>query len=136
MISVAGMTVRIIAGRVEHGDRRSALVVIPTTESYAGGLRPHSSLGARVRGRGALLSSRRMGRQPAGDRGTSGMRGRRALPSRVRKRVTREQIEQALERLVTAGPADRDDDGNYVVRTAGSEAWLRLSLREPDVRDG
>lgn len=32
MISVAGMTVRIIAGRVEYGDRRSALVVIPTTE--------------------------------------------------------------------------------------------------------
>lgn len=32
LVSIAGMDVRIIAGRVEQGERRSALVVIPTTE--------------------------------------------------------------------------------------------------------
>jgi hypothetical protein len=32
VILVEGMEVRIIAGRVEDGDRRSALVIIPTTE--------------------------------------------------------------------------------------------------------
>jgi hypothetical protein len=32
LVSVAGMDVRIIAGRVEQGERRSALIVIPTTE--------------------------------------------------------------------------------------------------------
>jgi hypothetical protein len=55
---------------------------------------------------------------------------RRVLPRRVRKKVTKEQIEQALERLVAAGVADRED-GEYVVRAASGEAWLRLSLREP-----
>lgn len=32
LVSIAGMDVRIIAGRVEEGDRHSPLVVIPTTE--------------------------------------------------------------------------------------------------------
>ena len=74
--------------------------------------------------------------QQLADAPIAAKQARRALPSRVRKRVTKDQIEQALERLVTAGLADREDDGNYVVRAAGSEAWLRLSLREPGVRDG
>jgi hypothetical protein len=58
----------------------------------------------------------------------SAKQARRALPRRMRKTVTTDEIEQALDRLVAAGIADREGDGEYVVRGDGSEAWLRVSL--------
>jgi hypothetical protein len=53
---------------------------------------------------------------------------RRALPSRMRKRASKEQVKDAMERLVRAGFADRDDGGDYVLRAPNGEAWIRLSL--------
>ena len=53
---------------------------------------------------------------------------RRVLPHRMRKAVSTDDIEQALDRLVAAGIADREDDGDYLIRGSGSEAWVRISL--------
>jgi hypothetical protein len=53
---------------------------------------------------------------------------RKALPRRVRDHVTREEVEDALARLVAAGVADRAGPSEYVVRGAGDDAWIRVSL--------
>ena len=55
-------------------------------------------------------------------------RARKALPHRVRDRVTREEVQEALEQLVAAGVADRHGTSEYVVRGAGDDAWLRVTL--------
>ena len=54
---------------------------------------------------------------------------RRALPKSRRCEVSRDEIADALDRLVAAGLADYHDPDQWVVRAQGSEAWLRLSLR-------
>jgi hypothetical protein len=54
---------------------------------------------------------------------------RKALPGRLRQDVSEDQIADALDRLVGAGLADREGAGVYVVRAAGGEAWIRISLR-------
>lgn len=54
---------------------------------------------------------------------------RKALPRRLRQDVSEDQIADALDRLVGAGLADREGPGVYVVRAAGGEAWIRISLR-------
>lgn len=53
---------------------------------------------------------------------------RNSLPRSVRDRVTTEDVRDALDRLVLAGIADRGPGDEYVVRSAGDEAWLRVSL--------
>jgi hypothetical protein len=55
-------------------------------------------------------------------------RARKALPRRARDQVTREDVEDALEHLVQAGVADREGDSDYVIRGAGDDAWIRVSL--------
>jgi hypothetical protein len=58
---------------------------------------------------------------------------RRVLSRSMRERITREQVADALERLVVAGLADRTSTKEYVMRAQGSEAWIRISLgRERD----
>ena len=42
--------------------------------------------------------------------------------------MSRDQVADALDRLVEAGLADRDGDEEWVLRAKGSEAWIRLSL--------
>jgi hypothetical protein len=54
---------------------------------------------------------------------------RRALPKKQRRKVDRDQVAEALDRLVDAGLADRHGDEEWVLRARGSEAWIRLSLR-------
>ena len=54
---------------------------------------------------------------------------RKALPRRLRQDVSEEQIADALDKLVAAGLADHDGEGSYVIRAAGGEAWMRISLR-------
>lgn len=56
-------------------------------------------------------------------------RARRSLPKSRRREVSRDEIAEALDRLVDAGLADRHDDNQWVLRAKGSEAWIRLSLR-------
>jgi len=73
----------------------------------------------------------RMRDQSLTDLPVSSKQARRALPRRVRDRTTREQIHDALERLVAAGVADRAPGGEYIVRAAGREAWIRVSLGDP-----
>jgi hypothetical protein len=46
--------------------------------------------------------------------------------------VTRDEVADALDRLVAAGLADRHGEDEWVLRAQGSEAWMRLSLRESD----
>lgn len=87
----------------------------------------------RVRADERLLVERVRDRQLA-DVPITAKQARRALPHRVRKTVSKDEIEQVLERLVAAGLADREDDGEYVVRGEGSEAWLRVSLGGFDKR--
>lgn len=53
---------------------------------------------------------------------------RRALPKRLREQVSKREIADALDRLVDAGLADREGPDMYVVRAAGGEAWIRISL--------
>lgn len=61
-------------------------------------------------------------------------RARRALGKGRRREVTRDEVADALDRLVAAGLADRHSEDEWVLRAQGSEAWMRLSLRgsEPD----
>jgi hypothetical protein len=59
-------------------------------------------------------------------------RARRALPKKRRHKVDRDQVAEALDKLVAAGLADRQGDDEWVLRAKGSEAWLRLSLRSGD----
>ena len=56
---------------------------------------------------------------------------RRALPRRLRQEVSDDEVAAALDKLVAAGLADRDGPDSYVVRAAGGEAWMRISLRAP-----
>jgi hypothetical protein len=56
-------------------------------------------------------------------------RARRALPKGRRRDVSRDEVADALDRLVDAGLADRHGDDEWVLRARGSEAWIRLSLR-------
>ena len=56
-------------------------------------------------------------------------RARRALPKGSRRKVDRDQVAEALDRLVAAGLADRHGEDEWVLRAQGSEAWVRLSLR-------
>jgi hypothetical protein len=51
---------------------------------------------------------------------------RRALPKQRRRDVSKTEIASALDRLVAAGLADREGDGEWVVRAHGHEAWFRL----------
>lgn len=53
---------------------------------------------------------------------------REILPRRLRKQATRERVADALDRLVAAGIADRAGSDEYILRAAGSEAWIRISL--------
>lgn len=53
---------------------------------------------------------------------------RDVLPRRLRSKVTREDVTDALERLVAAGFADRAGEDEYFLRGEGSEAWLRITL--------
>ena len=55
-------------------------------------------------------------------------RARNTLPRRLRQQVTEDQVADALDRLVAAGLADRDGTDEYVLRAAGGEAWIRISL--------
>lgn len=55
-------------------------------------------------------------------------KARKALPRDVREDVSKNDVLDALERLVSAGIADRDGE-EYVVRSADKEAWIRVSLR-------
>jgi hypothetical protein len=55
-------------------------------------------------------------------------KARKALPRHVRERVTHDDVRTALERLVSAGIADRDGD-EYIVRSTDRQAWIRISLR-------
>ena len=55
-------------------------------------------------------------------------RARKALPRRLRQDISEDQVADALNRLVAAGLADRDGAVDYVVRAAGGEAWIRISL--------
>jgi len=59
----------------------------------------------------------------------SAARARRELPKARRRDVSRDDIADALDRLVEAGLADRQGDDEWVLRARGSEAWIRLSLR-------
>lgn len=59
-------------------------------------------------------------------------RARRALGKGRRRDVTRDEVADALDRLVAAGLADRHGEDEWVLRAQGSEAWMRLSLRESD----
>lgn len=56
-------------------------------------------------------------------------RARRALPKDRRRKVDRDQIADALDKLVDAGLADRHGENEWVLRARGSEAWIRLSMR-------
>lgn len=56
---------------------------------------------------------------------------RRALPKSTRTEVSRDQVADALDRLVAAGLADREGE-EWVVRAKGSEAWIRLRWRGGD----
>lgn len=60
--------------------------------------------------------------------------GRSALPKERRRRVSRSEIAEALERLVAAGLADREGDDRWVLRAQGSEAWFRISLPRDEER--
>jgi hypothetical protein len=53
---------------------------------------------------------------------------RRALPKRLREQMSKREIADALDRLADAGLADREGPEMYVVRAAGGEAWIRISL--------
>lgn len=55
-------------------------------------------------------------------------KARRALPKARRREVTRDEIADALDRLVDAGLADHAGDEEWIVRAQGSEAWIRLRL--------
>lgn len=55
-------------------------------------------------------------------------RARRALPKKHRKKIDREQVAEALDKLVAAGLADRHGVDEWVLRAKGSEAWIRFSL--------
>lgn len=57
---------------------------------------------------------------------------RHALPKKRRRDVSRDEIAEALDRLVAAGLADHQPPNQWTVRARGSEAWIRLSLRGPD----
>jgi hypothetical protein len=46
----------------------------------------------------------------------------------LRKEVSRDQVADALDRLVAAGLADREGEEEWVLRAKGSEAWIRLEL--------
>ena len=59
----------------------------------------------------------------------SARRAWRALPRRQRQDVGEDQVADALDRLVAAGLADREGAEEWVLRARGSEAWIRLSLR-------
>ena len=58
----------------------------------------------------------------------SAEQARRSLPKKARRSVTADQISDSLDRLVAAGYADREGEGEWIVRAKGSEAWLRLRL--------
>lgn len=58
----------------------------------------------------------------------SAARAHRALPPSRRREVSRDEIADALDRLVDAGLADREGEDQWVLRAKGSEAWIRLRL--------
>lgn len=58
----------------------------------------------------------------------SAARARKSLPRHLRQEMSEDRVADALDRLVAAGLADREAPGRYVVRAAGGEAWLRISL--------
>lgn len=62
----------------------------------------------------------------------SAAQARRALPKGRRREVTRDEIADALDRLVEAGLADHHGPDEWTVRAQGSEAWIRLSLSAGD----
>lgn len=53
---------------------------------------------------------------------------RRALPKSRRRDVTRDEIADAMNRLVAAGLADHHGPDQWTLRAQGSEAWIRFSL--------
>lgn len=57
---------------------------------------------------------------------------RRALPRRLRRRVSASAIADALDRLVAAGLANRSGKDEYVLRARSGEAWFRLTLHQRD----
>ena len=59
----------------------------------------------------------------------SAARARRSLPRSLQRQVTPDDVADALDRLVAAGLADREDDDQWILRAEGSEAWIRLRLR-------
>jgi hypothetical protein len=50
----------------------------------------------------------------------------KALAKKQRRQVTEDEVAEALDLLVDAGFADRENDGHWVLRAEGSEAWIRL----------
>ena len=58
----------------------------------------------------------------------------RALAKPQRRQVSELEVAEALDVLVEAGLADREDDEHWVIRPKGSEAWIRLRLARVDRR--
>lgn len=54
-------------------------------------------------------------------------RARRSLPKKHRRAIDRDQVAEAMDKLVAAGLADRNGD-EWILRAKGSEAWIRFSL--------
>ena len=52
--------------------------------------------------------------------------GRRLSAVLIRRTVSRDEVADALDRLVDAGFADREGEHEWVLRAKGSEAWIRL----------